>query len=203
MGEIYRCVASPWGAAPSCSWWRLGHHHRGARLRAISAAMRLARSAFSSATPIISRCRPAPSPSSFAHGTSPRFARILLILIAVAFAVQCRCRHLPFRGRMEMVARALDLCRRNADRVGRGGPRPGTGECAVDPLRRGAVAFPGAILRRLERGDLGLARRSRRLGRRTEVLGLGPSSFVMPGRSAWHPRIDPHRRRGWPGQARP
>ena len=105
-----------------------------------------------------------------ARAKSFMLARVLLVAVGLAFLDQRWRRRLSLRRRVEVVGGADDLRGRDRSRVG---PR----RCcrrhrasASGELQRGVVAHARPVLRRMERGDLGAARRHRCLRRNAAAV---------------------------------
>ena len=83
---------------------------------------------------------------------------------------QCRRRRLSFRRRVEMVAGPDLVLGRHRGRMGRGRSQPRARARQGGELQRSDVALRRPLLRRMECGDVGDPRRSRRLRRAASAV---------------------------------
>ena len=146
----------------------------------ISAATRRARSVSRSATRIISRCRQARSRFSSRAATSRLCPHPAASLIALAFLANMAAGIYHAGVEWKWWPGPTECTGAFELQMGRGRRR----RYAGDPLRRGLLALPRAVLRRLERAGLGLpcGRRLRRAAqRRWRELTPNSSERDWPG----------------------
>ena len=130
------------------------------------------RSASNSATPIIWRCRSRLVVAFAAARGAPRQVRAGRVCGASArSARQCLARRLSRRRRMEVLAGPDRLLRPGRRSRQRRHAAAAARHRKSDPLRRGAVALPRPLARRLQRADLAADGGDGRVGHRVGEAG--------------------------------